>query len=435
MHPVKRFFYSAQKAIKKSLKKILPGRLWIFLRKNVKVKAAFDREHRSNLMKEWIDARQSCQNDPNADFPEGVNVVGYFNAATGLGEAARSSVRALKAAGIPFSQINIDFDVPERQRIELFESDRENGFRYRINLLHVNPNHMPYLWEKFGKSALLGHRTIGVWYWELLSIPGEWETGLQVVDEVWVPTQFVFDAIKPVSPVPVYIVPPSVEVDFDASCSRADFGLPPDRYLFLCVYDALSGSGRKNPEGAIAAFREAFSPNDLSVGLVVKINNAEENPGDVKYLEHLLQGYDNVYFIKRVLPRTQINALINLVDCYVSLHRSEGFGLVAAEAMYLGKPVVMTKWSGNLDFLSEENACGVGFQLVPVGNLQRSYDPEEYWAEPRLDEAAAFMQRLAREKDFSIRIGQNAGKTIRQQYSTDKMARLIRGMLSPNECG
>lgn len=417
--------YRTVKKIKSIIKQILPREMWLVLKKRSRVRLPVVRGYEAMLLEDWAVTRRRGEKVINQDLLEGVTLVGFLTAATGLGEAARSSLRALQEARIPYSLVDLDFDVPARQQITHPDPTAPKGFLNRVNLLHVNPNHLPLVWERFGQRALLGRRTIGVWYWELPEIPDEWVPAFQVVDEIWAPSRFIQRAVEARSPVPVHYVPPCIQVEFDPALARADFGLPEDTFLFLCAYDVNSVQARKNPKGAIEAFRRAFNPEDQSVGLVVKINNAEESPDEIARLEESLRGYGNIHFIKRVLPREHFNALIHLTDAYISLHRSEGFGLVAAEAMALGKPVIATNWSGNTDFMTEANSCGVDYKLVPVGEGMEPYLPDQVWAEPDLAMAAESLRKLKCDKQFYVRIGQNSKTTILDFFNTQKITAII----------
>jgi glycosyltransferase involved in cell wall biosynthesis len=100
----------------------------------------------------------------------------------------------------------------------------------------------------------------------------------------------------------------------------------------------------------------------------------------------------------------------------VSLHRSEGFGLVLAEAMSLGKPVVATGWSGNMDFMNVGNSCPVEFGLVTLDRDHGPYEAGQRWADPDVDHAAHCMRRVFEDAAFRTRVGAEASRTIRGQY-------------------
>ncbi len=134
--------------------------------------------------------------------------------------------------------------------------------------------------------------------------------------------------------------------------------------------------------------------------------------------------------LDQLFTRDQVSGLESVVDAYVSLHRSEGFGLGLAESMYLGKPVIGTAYSGNLEFMDPENSCLVDFGLVPVRKGEYLYnDARSRWADPDVEQAAYHMRRLVDDSDFRNRIAQRGQGTIRTRFNRAATAALVRGRL------
>ena len=408
---------------KNFLKSHLPESVWSNLRK-IPIKRIF-RDYSSNrAYKEWAIAKSNNQYDVNLLNQNGVNIIGHLNADNGLGEAARGTIRALSKTNIPFS-VN-DFET--NNTFSGYQSYPE-GFPNQINIIHVNPDNFLELWDHYPREALTRHYSIAVWYWELPDFPQKWVKLFDLVDEIWVATEFVRNSIQKKTNKIVRIVPPAIHVEVDDSCTREDFGLPENVFLFLCAYDTYSVQARKNPLGSINAFTKAFSPKEEKVGLVVKVNHASFNQKEVDELKKRLSQYKHCYFLEESYPRKKFNALINLVDCYISLHRSEGFGLIPAESMYLGKPVIMTNWSGNLDFTRTDNSCPVDYRLIQVGKRIEVYDSRQLWADPDADQAADYMKKLVSDKTFYKEISQNAAKSIRELYGPEVIAEKIKNLL------
>jgi glycosyltransferase involved in cell wall biosynthesis len=419
--------YRALVWTKSILQRLLPGRLWISLRSISPVRVS-DLNVARVFAGEWQTARKNNAGlPPSTGLPAGINVIGYLRAAKGVSEAARGNLLALQAAKIPYSAIDYEVDVPLDQQTEvLAERLPREGFKFNTSLFHVNPPQLPFLWKSFKPSELTKHYHVGVWYWELPDFPDEWHFAFDLVDEVWAGSQFIFDGISAKSSVPVIKIPPCVDPVYDPRLKRSDYHLPDNRFLFLCAYDVLSSQVRKNPLGAVEAFKRAFAGNDSSVGLVLKINNAQENPDELRQLHNALKDNSNCYFIEQTMDRSKMNSLLNVIDVYVSLHRSEGFGLIPAEAMSLGKPVIMTRWSGNLDFMTDDNSCGVDYKLIPVGERSGPYLPGQSWADPDIDHASFFMKKLFSDKEYYARISAQAQKTIAINFSPLMVGQLIR---------
>lgn len=357
----------------------------------------------------------------------GVNLIGYIRAEMGIGEGARSDARALDAARQAFGIINFESGNPARMTDLSWQHKEMAQPCYDINLLHINPDHAAQAVAELPESVFRDRYTIGYWAWELPEMPDAWESCFCYVDEVWVPSTFVQHAIAEKSPVPVVTIPHAIELDFDPSAGRADFGLPEDAFLFLCMFDIYSIPERKNPHAAIRAFKQAFSPDDMSVRLLVKINNPTTET--LAAIRPETKGWHNIMFLKDVYTRRQVNTLIANIDCFVSLHRSEGFGLGPAEAMSVGKAVIATHWSGNIDYMTTDNSLGIGYTLVELDRDYGPYNKGQVWADADIGEAASAMRSLKDDPELAQRLGARAQQTIRESFSPQAVGRLMRRRL------
>ncbi|WP_246066768.1 glycosyltransferase [Paenibacillus koleovorans] len=349
-------------------------------------------------------------------YRRGVNIVGFVRAEMGIGESSRLAARSLDAAGIPFDMMNFPITKIRMEDLTWAHKEVEHP-DFKANVFHMNADTMRSVHHYFGQGLFDGRRNIGYWHWELPDFPDEFCNGFELVDEVWVPSNYVVNCIAPKSPVPVIRIPHGIEVHYPPGLNRGSFGLPGDRFLFFSMFDTLSYQRRKNPQGAIAAFKMAFDPNDASVGLVVKLNHSQANPDDLERLHQQVQGFSNIYILDQIMTRGEVNALLACTDSFVSLHRAEGFGLGLAEAMYLGKPVIGTHWSGNTDFMNASNSCPIGFSLVQVGEDWGPYKSYQTWAEPDLEHAAHSMREVRFNEAFRMDIAARGQATIRGEFS------------------
>jgi len=317
----------------------------------------------------------------------GVNVAGNIASEKGLGEGVRSDLRGLQAAGIPFA-VNNRVDPSSENPDQAYTSfARDNPFP--VNLVHVNADQVLEFAKANGEQYFLGRYNIGYWAWELSVFPDKWKDSFRYFDEIWVPSTFVLDAVARAAPVPVVRIPHSLpEVLPTASVTRATFGLPDDKFVFLFMFDCHSVIARKNPFGLIKAFCNAFEPADETV-LVVKCSHA--GPDHLRQLREATSGA-NVLILDVVLSREETNTLLSLCDCYVSLHHSEGFGLTMAEAMSFEKPVIATAYSGNMDFMTAANSFPVKYSLTEIAENHGPYRKGNIWAEPDLDHATELMR-------------------------------------------
>ncbi|MGN7399007.1 glycosyltransferase family 4 protein [Cytobacillus praedii] len=349
---------------------------------------------------------------------KGVNLIGYARAEFGLGEACRLAAKALESAGIPFCIINFPYS-PTRQNDLSWRHKEVAAPLYNTNVFFINADQMYHHYNKniLKKAWFRNRYNIGYWHWELPDFPVFWNGSFNLVNEIWVPSQFTYQSISKNTYKPVVIMPHGILVEFPANMNRNCFGIPDNRFLFLTMYDIQSTSARKNPNGVIDAFKKAFNKNDGQVGLVLKVNNANHFPKELAKLNHKIAEYENISVIDKILSRQELNGLMNVMDCYVSLHRAEGFGLPIAEAMFLGKPVIATNWSGNVDFINENNACLVDFTLEKIGRNYGPYHANQKWAEPNIFHAANYMKELVHDRSLVNRIGLNAKRSIMSDFS------------------
>ena len=292
----------------------------------------------------------------------GVNLLGPLQSEKGVGEGCRATLRALEAAGIPCTLNNwVDPTSVNREGVrQLFGLDNP----YPVNLIHLNADALPLLARQLPHYRT-GRVNVGYWNWELDVFPEDWQESFALCDEVWyLPLRRA--AIAGRSPVPVHHVPYALNSPGRGRSLRPRrFGLPEDRFLFLSVFDFQSHLARKNPLAVIRAFRQAFGRR-RDVLLVLKMAHAR--PAAMDYAEVVLAcgGQANIRLLDQMFSRDEVDAVLGACDAYVSLHRSEGYGLVMAEAMARGKPVLATGYSGNLDFMTGQNSLLVGHRLIEL---------------------------------------------------------------------
>jgi glycosyltransferase involved in cell wall biosynthesis len=353
----------------------------------------------------------------------GVNLVGYFNSETGVGQSVRAAYAALQAAPVPVSLRSVSDLGPSRKQDDSV-GPMSSEFQYFTNLFYVNADQTAVVRKSLGEPFYRHRHNIGYWVWELEEFPEQWLGAFAPYQEVWTPSTFCRDAIGSKATVPVFRIPYSVAPVAPAGIDRQHFGLAPDRFLFLTSFDVLSVMERKNPLAAIRAFGNAFRP-DSGCQMVIKVNNAHARRGCVEALREACSN-GSVRILDSTLKREEMDALTNCVDCVVSLHRSEGFGLMIAEAMYFGKPVIVTNYSGNTDFTRPDNAMLVDYRMVRVGPDCAPYDPASLWADPDVEQAASHMIAIAENPDLRLRLS-NAGRVfVRDALSPEAVGKTMR---------
>jgi glycosyltransferase involved in cell wall biosynthesis len=338
----------------------------------------------------------------------GVNLFGYFRGQFGLAESARMYARALLDSGYPVALHDIDIDLPHVLDDRSLQGQIGQDTPHPVSIVFVNPDYLPSAIEHIGEARMQGRYLIGCWFWELQEIPAAWLPAIDRVDEIMVASEFVEQAFRRVTHKPILRVPLPLNEVPDSGLQREDFGLRPDRFVFLCTFDFNSWVARKNPLATIDAFRRAFPSDRTDVQLLLKSSNGHRHLETFRALLNEVAGDSRIVVRDEVIDRAHVHALQRCADVYVSLHRSEGFGLGLAECMALGKPVIGTDWSGNRDFMNERNSCLVGYRLVPVGEGEYPHEPGAHWAEADVDQAARHMRRLADDRDFAATLGRQA---------------------------
>ena len=372
--------------------------------------------------------RRARQSGQRAGAP-GVNLVAYIRAEMALGVVARGMAAAFEAAGVEFSVINLEAGNYSLHTDRSWSRKETRRSDYDTTIVCVNPDNSFHLRTQAPLNVLGERYVIANWYWELAELPDEWLKEFEYVDEVWAASQFIADAVSRKSPVPVVRMPPVVMLSDEAGLTRDQLSLPEDRYLFLAMFDTNSVLQRKNPLGVLRAFKAAFEATDNRVGLVMKFNNPDYRVPLLQSVREEMAGRENVFIIDRIMNRAEVTSLIKVCDCFVSLHRAEGFGLGPAEAMSLAKPAIITNWSGSVDYMTPDNSIAIDYELVKLGQDYGPYKAHQHWAEPDLDQASHWMKKLVADPSLGPRLGHQAQQTILSLYSPSTVGLQIRARL------
>ncbi len=353
--------------------------------------------------------------------PSGDLVVSaFFNESLGIGRAGRLSAEAFRAAG---------YDLIEHDLRPCFKQIANSGGQLPghggVWFIHANAPevlvallaHKPQIWAN--------RYRIAYWAWETPKIPATWVFVADYLHEIWVPSRFVYDAVlagfraggREDLTVRVRIVPHPVPVA-TAEKDLLRFGLQPELCEVLCLFDTKSGAVRKNPWAVLEAWYRAFPKHQTAARLTLKVSDLRDDPVTSQKLSERVSGRDDIRLVSDRLNDGNMDAFMASFDVLISLHRAEGFGLTLAEAMAAGVSVIATGWSGNTDFMTEQNSRLVPVTLVPVHDPEGPYggldgDPDQVWAEPDVEAAAMALRELAGSKAARQALARSGPKAIR----------------------
>jgi len=356
-----------------------------------------------------------------------VAIIGPTRSQSGLGQATRMSIESLRAVGIEPALVDFYLDNPA-PRILTPENRPADPNKKRINLIHLNAESLPLAPAFLKAEHMRDAINIGYFFWELPTPAPCHDLALDIVDEIWVSSQFNLDTYSAACDKPVVCTGIAVEPlphlgDTDAASIRAQYDIPEDAFAMIATFDSYSFLTRKNPAGSVRAFQAAFG-RDENVRLVLKTQNMSGVLGEssaarrIAELRELIEGDDRIILIDETLPFTDLIKLKSASDGYLSLHRSEGWGYGLIESMQLEKPVVATNFSGNLEFCKENTAM-----LVPWTKRHLKHNdyifcsPEDYWAEPDIKVAAKMIRHLRDNPDFGKKMGKAAAKLVAEQFA------------------
>ena len=399
--------------IQRILKAVLPESVYLklrkwYLQKNIPVRSA---------------NQSACAQEKGAALLFGVNLFAY-DMANSAGSETHLLRKALEAGNIPYQVINLSDP-------NIFAVELEEKLIYRYNLIVCHaasetPNRIRRL-----RIDLDRHFNIGYWAWELPIVPDQYCEGLEIFQEIWTLSGFCTSALEKKARMPVLTIPLYANPERSIlENGREYFRLDENAFLFVFAFDCNSFVSRKNPQAVVKAFIKAFSPDD-NVGLILKAAYPERVKNIMDDMLEEMERFPQIYYIDKYLSPEELRTLLHASNAFISLHRSEGFGLLPLEAMSLGTPVVATEWSGNLEYMNHMNAALVGYELVPVNGEYVGSAPgdEQTWAEANVEEAAKYMRRMVEDTVWRESLIAKGKETANMYFSDAAIGRMMRERL------
>ncbi len=324
-------------------------------------------------------------------------IAGLFRTGSGIGRSAQLHADNLIRAGlnpicVDLSEMFQQVDTPATHPLANFP-DSPTG----VLILHLNAPEMRAALWKLGMRSRPGWQVAGYWAWEFENAPPIWVRETRLLSELWTPSEFVANAFRGQTDIPVRVEPHNVaETMQGISANRPAFGLKEDDFVCLTMADGRSSLKRKNALGAVLAFLAAFPKGENGyerAHLVVKTRNLEAD--DRAPITQAIGDDPRISLINETLELSAQSRLMASCDVLISLHRSEGYGLAMAEALALEKQVVATRYSGGDDIKQHPRFHGIDYTMTEVG-ADKVYAQMENqnWAEPDLAQAAKVLRSL-----------------------------------------
>ncbi len=361
--------------------------------------------------------RESTIKDSDSQsLKSGLSISGYLKSEVGLGQAARNIVTAADSAEIPVSL----HDLPLKNK----DSDTSYAYRVqelrdrRINLFIIAIPEIPS--RKYELRS--GVKSILYPFWELSKIPLDLKPYIDQYDEIWAPSQFIASMFSGYDKKVILVKQPVITPEV---CKNH---ISDNHLNFLTYYDFDSFITRKNIKAPIMAFQEAF-PSQCDVSLTVKARGKDDK-GARQWLQEKAAGDSRIKIIDKTVTRADVDRLIMECDAFISLHRSEGFGFGAAEALAAGKAVISTDYSGTTDFITQETGYPISYDLISLKEGDYPYWQDQAWADPHLESAVEALRRVYHNREEAAQKGLVGRQLIIEKYSPAVIGTFINKLIS-----
>jgi glycosyltransferase involved in cell wall biosynthesis len=368
-----------------------------------------------------------------------VTILGLFSSPIGHGVAAQLLEAELKSQGICVRRIDasawVGAPIDPNLVIRSDKLQPEDAL-----IVALNPDAAVLALLNLGSAALRNRKIIGYWVWELEKAPRYWKLAGRFAHEIWTPSAFSAEALKGLFDIPIHIVPHPVALVPPPELSstrrargRASLGVSEDAFVAFQSFSLSSSLTRKNAIGAISAFVAAFKGKP-DARLVLRYLAGDRFPDSLHRLQEAARIAGPQVIVRAGCGGLdELHDLYAACDVYVSLHRTEGFGLNLAEVMLAGRPLIATKWSGNLDFMTSTSVALINADLVPLEDLDRVYVQRgARWAEPRIEEAIHWLRMFAEDPSLRITFANAAKESAKGALSGSALQALNANSAEPH---
>ncbi|MFT2091635.1 glycosyltransferase [Paraglaciecola sp. 2405UD69-4] len=354
----------------------------------------------------------------------GINIIGYARSLTGLGEDVRNITSVVEKLDIPFCSLCLRHN--SDSILHLLVPNEVYFPKFATSIFCMNIIEYQKFVNQYDSMDAFGHIILQA-PWELPHLPKEFIDNVSGVNEFWAISSFVKKALVEAGLGCIHHVHPAVNCDTIESNAEPIGQNGP--FTFLYIFDAGSYLSRKNPIGLIEAFQNAFYNNEY-VQLVLKVSN-ESNSDHYLRLKSACDADNRIKLINCQFDKSQLSNLYASADCYISLHRSEGFGRTIAEAALHKLPIIATSWSGSEDILPDDSELLVSYKLIPLAETDYPYSQDQFWAEPNLNHASELMLKVFKMSDGERRnLGDENYNFVSSHFSCEHAEQQIFSLLS-----
>ncbi|NMP27993.1 glycosyltransferase family 4 protein [Rahnella sp. SAP-1] len=357
--------------------------------------------------------------------PLGINIVGFPQGTLGLGEDARLAGQVIESLGLDGVYINAPIPGPAKTVMPEGKLPIVKNCRFSTTLFCLPPTEMIRLAIEGGQHLIDNDEyKIGAWPWELPHWPASFARVRDFVDEIWAQSEYVKDCFLKEGHTPVHKMPMAVTIPQPDADLREQLGITDNSFVYYLMFDGNSWLSRKNPIAGVLAFQQAFAASSeyQNVRLLIKAMNINANDPMWQKIVHMANQDSRIIIITERMDRQTLINMMNACDCYISLHRSEGFGRVIAEAMLLGQPVVATNFSGNVDFCKKDTAFLVDGDLLPLQQGDYIFFEGQYWCDPDIDTAAMQLLKIYEDNSLRQEVALSGQSLIQRNYSVSAVA-------------
>ena len=323
-----------------------------------------------------------------------LTLIGHPFAAIGMGEQLRSHIAACQSVHLPHQVLDIfryarRTDPDHRGLVDAVETLK---LPHGMRIFHINGDEVENVLSAFaarGGDFADGYNII-VPAWELPRYPAAWAKHLRRFDEVWALSRFIQGSLNTAG-IDSHPIGQAVEMPLGHFLPRRYFGIRELAFTLLHFFDLTSYAARKNPDAVLAMMEAICARRPFQdIQLVLKVKKGDEDGEG--WLAPIREPLPEALCLSKPMSSLETRSLINACDCFVSLHRAEGFGRGTGEAMFLGRLAMATGWSGNLDYMTPENSLLVDHRLVAVGADAYPHGEGQVWAEADVGHAVDLLE-------------------------------------------